>query len=109
MDHIGYAVKDIEKSAALYVAAGWTISEIFNEDVQHVKIAFLKKPGMTKIELVAPLNEGRGGTYRQYASHARCESIPYLLCGRGYHASGRRSIRRGIQTALYAGRICGDE
>lgn len=58
MDHIGYAVKDIEKSAALYVAAGWTLSEIYNEEVQHAKIAFLTKPGMTTIELVAPL-EGK--------------------------------------------------
>ena len=41
MDHIGYAVKDIEKSAALYVAVGWTLSEIYEEKVQHTKIAFL--------------------------------------------------------------------
>lgn len=55
MDHIGYAVKDIEKSAALYVEAGWELSPIFEEQVQHAKIAFLKKPGMTTIELVSPL------------------------------------------------------
>ena len=55
MDHIGYAVKDIEKSAALYVAAGWTLSKIYEEHVQHTKIAFLTKPGMTTIELVSPL------------------------------------------------------
>ena len=55
MDHIGYAVKDIEKSAALYVAVGWTLSEIYEEKVQHTKIAFLTKPGMTTIELVSPL------------------------------------------------------
>lgn len=56
MDHIGYAVKDIEKSAALYVAAGWELSPIYEEQVQHAKIAFLSKPGMTTIELVSPLN-----------------------------------------------------
>ena len=55
IDHIGYAVRDIEKTAAYYVAAGWTLSEIFNEEVQHTKIAFLTKPGMTTIELVSPL------------------------------------------------------
>ncbi len=55
MDHIGYAVKDIEKSAALYVAAGWELSPIYEEQLQHTKIAFLKKKGMTTIELVSPL------------------------------------------------------
>lgn len=58
IDHIGYAVRDIEKTAAYYVSAGWTLSEIFNEEVQHTKIAFLTKPGMTTIELVSPL-EGK--------------------------------------------------
>lgn len=56
MDHIGYAVRDIEKSAAMYVAAGWSLSEIYEEHVQHTKIAFLTKPGMTTIELVSPLD-----------------------------------------------------
>lgn len=55
MDHIGYAVRDIEKSAALYVSAGWDMSPIYEELVQHAKIAFLTKPGMNTIELVSPL------------------------------------------------------
>lgn len=55
MDHIGYAVKNIAQSAALYVAAGWTLSPIYDEQVQRAKIAFLTKPGMTTIELVSPL------------------------------------------------------
>ena len=58
MDHIGYAVHDIEKTAEAYVKGGWTLSEIFEEKVQHARIAFLKKPGMLKIELVSPL-EGK--------------------------------------------------
>ena len=56
MDHIGYAVRNIQETAAPYVAAGWTLSEIFEENVQHTKIAFLKKEGMTTIELVSPLD-----------------------------------------------------
>lgn len=54
IDHIGYAVRDINETAAPYVAAGWMLSEIYNEEVQHAKIAFLTKPGMTTIELVSP-------------------------------------------------------
>lgn len=55
IDHIGYAVRDIQKTAAIYVTAGWTLSPIFEEKVQRTKIAFLTKPGMTTIELVSPL------------------------------------------------------
>ena len=55
IDHIGYAVRDIEKTAKLYIAGGWTMSEIFEEKVQNTRIAFLSKPGITTIELVSPL------------------------------------------------------
>ena len=55
IDHIGYAVKDIEKAAALYVNGGWTLSDIFEEKVQNTKIAFLTRPDMVTIELVSPL------------------------------------------------------
>ena len=55
INHIGYAVKDIETTAKLYVEAGWRLSEIYEEKVQNARIAFLTKEGMAKIELVAPL------------------------------------------------------
>lgn len=58
IDHIGYAVMDIRATAELYLRAGWTLSEIFEENVQNTKIAFLNKPGFTTIELVSPL-EGK--------------------------------------------------
>ena len=58
INHIGYAVKDIKKTAQYYTEAGWTLSEIFEEDVQQTKIAFLEKKGFTTIELVAPLKDG---------------------------------------------------
>lgn len=58
IDHIGYAVRDIEKTALYYVAAWWNLSEIMEEKVQHTKIAFLKKEGFQRIELVSPLGDG---------------------------------------------------
>ena len=57
IDHIGYAVHDIEKTAELYLKGGWTMSEVYEERVQNARIAFLTKPGMTKIELVASLKD----------------------------------------------------
>lgn len=59
INHIGYAVKDIQQTAKLYVDAGWELSEVFEEKVQNTKIAFLKKKGFTSIELVAPLDESK--------------------------------------------------
>lgn len=56
IDHIGYAVHDIQKTAQYYVDGGWSLSEIYDENVQNTKIAFLTKVGMPTIELVSPLD-----------------------------------------------------
>ncbi len=58
VNHVGYAVRDINKTAQYYLDAGWMMSEIFEEEVQHTRIAFLTKDGFPAIELVAPLKEG---------------------------------------------------
>ena len=55
MDHIGYAVEDIEITAAPYINAGWTLSPIYEETGQRSRIAFLTRDDMTTIELVSPL------------------------------------------------------
>lgn len=55
IDHIGYAVRDIEKTASYYTAAGWAMSEVYEEKIQNTRIAFLNKSGMITIELVSPL------------------------------------------------------
>jgi methylmalonyl-CoA/ethylmalonyl-CoA epimerase len=76
MDHIGYAVRDIETSAAIYTAAGWTLSPIYEEEVQRAKIAFLRKEGMTTIELVSPL-EGDSPVDRILRTQG---VAPYHIC-----------------------------
>ena len=58
LDHIGYAVSDIEKTASHYVDAGWELSEVYEERVQNARIAFLRREGFPTIELVSPL-EGK--------------------------------------------------
>lgn len=57
INHVGYAVRDINKTAQYYLDSGWQLSEIFEEEVQHTRIAFLTKDGFPAIELVAPLKE----------------------------------------------------
>ena len=76
IDHIGYAVRDIQETAAPYVAAGWTLSEIYNEEVQHTKIAFLTKPGMATIELVSPLDGP--SPVDEFLEHGGVQ--PYHIC-----------------------------
>ena len=63
INHIGYAVRDIQKTAQYYLDAGWHLSEIIDEEVQHTKIAFLTREGFPKIELVAPLKKVGCCTY----------------------------------------------
>lgn len=55
--HIGYAVKDIEKTAKYYTASGWQIGEIYTDTIQNTYIAFLTREGFPMIELVAPIDE----------------------------------------------------
>lgn len=53
-DHIGVAVPEIEGTAAVYKAAGYTQTEPVYDPIQNVHVCFLSKEGMPKVELLAP-------------------------------------------------------
>ena len=55
--HIGVAVKDIDKTAAMYVGGGYQKSEPIFDPVQNVNICWLTKAGMPTVELLAPVDE----------------------------------------------------
>lgn len=55
--HIGVAVKSIDKTAAVYVAGGYTQSATTFDPVQNVNICWLTKEGMPTVELLAPVDE----------------------------------------------------
>lgn len=78
VNHIGYAVKDIAKSASVYTSAGWVLSQIYDEEVQGTKIAFLTKNGFPTIELVAPLKEGVPSPVDNYLEKVGCST--YHVC-----------------------------
>ena len=78
VNHIGYAVRDISKTAKYYIEAGWTLSEIFEEEIQQTKIAFLTKDGFTTIELVAPLKEGSPSPVDNILQKLGCST--YHIC-----------------------------
>jgi len=55
--HIGIAVFDIEKTARLYIEAGYSKTETVYDPIQNVDICFLEKQGMPRVELLAPKDE----------------------------------------------------
>ncbi len=77
LDHIGYAVSDIKKTASHYVDAGWELSEEYDEVAQNARIAFLTKQGFPTIELVAP---GFGEKDPVSALLKKSGVSPYHMC-----------------------------
>ena len=58
IDHIGYAVNDIEKAVKKFLFLGYRIYGKTIDDVERkVKIQFLTDPAGTRVELVAPLDD----------------------------------------------------
>jgi methylmalonyl-CoA/ethylmalonyl-CoA epimerase len=55
--HIAFVVRNIEKTAPVYCALGFTSTEPIVDPVQNVRICFLKKLDMPLYELVEPINE----------------------------------------------------
>lgn len=78
INHIGYAVRDIQKTAQYYIDAGWHLSSLFEEEIQQSKIAFLTRKGFPKIELVAPLKEGSPSPVDTYLQKVGCGT--YHVC-----------------------------
>lgn len=77
VNHVGYAVKDILHTAQHYLDAGWSISKIYDEQIQNTKIAFLKKKGFPTIELVSPLNNSKSPVDNLIANNG---ISPYHIC-----------------------------
>jgi methylmalonyl-CoA/ethylmalonyl-CoA epimerase len=55
--HIAFAVRNIEKTAAIYYISGFTSTEPIIDPIQNVRICFLKKQNMPLYELVEPIDE----------------------------------------------------
>lgn len=78
INHIGYAVQDIQKTAQYYLDAGWQLSIFFEEEIQQSKIAFLTKEGYQKMEIVAPLKEDSPSPVDTYLQKIGCNT--YHVC-----------------------------
>jgi len=57
IEHIGYAVRSIEKALKEFEKFGYEkITEVIVDEIQRVKICFIQKDGV-KIELIEPIDE----------------------------------------------------
>lgn len=56
-NHIGVACYDIDKTASIYVNAGYERTETVIDPLQNVKVCVLTKESMPMVELLAPVDE----------------------------------------------------
>ena len=57
IDHIGYAVSDIDRSLKLFLKLGYEkLSDLVIDEIRDVKVVFIKH-GNLKIELISPISE----------------------------------------------------
>lgn len=54
--HVGIACFSIEESRSFYEQMGYTASEPIDDPIQDIRICFLEKNGMPRIELLAPID-----------------------------------------------------
>ena len=55
--HVGIATKSIERTAALFMDAGYKMTTVIFDPKQNVNISFLEKAGSPLLELVEPVDE----------------------------------------------------
>ena len=78
IDHIGYAVRRIERAMESFQKLGFKFGEEIIEDTdRNVKISFGEKDGY-KIELVSPLDKSLASPVDQYLGNAH--GTPYHIC-----------------------------
>ena len=77
IDHIGYAVKRIDRAITAFQNLGYEFEPVIDDTGRNVKLAFGNKDGY-RIELVAPLDKKVESPVDQYLSNAI--GTPYHIC-----------------------------
>ena len=77
IDHIGYAVRDIEKAKSAFEFLGYTFGETTQDLMRNVAIAFGQHGGC-RVELVARIDTDRSSAVDTYLSEIG--PTPYHLC-----------------------------
>lgn len=77
VEHIGYAVKNIEKSITAFQKMGYEFGMVINDEDRNIKIAFGCMDGY-KIELVSPLSKESPSPVDLYIQ--KTGNTPYHIC-----------------------------
>lgn len=77
IDHIGYAVKRIDRALNAFEKLGFVFEPMFDDMERNVKLAFGEKDGY-RIELVAPLDKKVDSPIDPYLNNA--VGTPYHIC-----------------------------
>ena len=77
IDHIGYAVKRIDKAIEAFQKLGYEFEPALDDTDRNVKLAFGVKDGY-RIELVSPLDKKLESPVDQYLSNT--VGMPYHIC-----------------------------
>ena len=77
IDHIGYAVKRIDRAIASFERLGFSFESVIEDYDRNVKLVFGNNDGY-RIELVSPLDKGKESPVDQYLSNA--SGTPYHIC-----------------------------
>lgn len=77
IDHIGYAVKRMDRAKAAFQDLGFTFAAAIDDTDRNVKLAFGEKDGY-RIELVSPLDKDKDSPVDTYLS--KFGPMPYHFC-----------------------------
>ena len=77
IDHIGYAVKRMDKALSAFEKLGYTFEPTIEDCDRNIRIAFGEKDGY-RIELVCPLDKKQASPVDQYLSNTL--GTPYHIC-----------------------------
>ena len=77
IDHIGYAVKKIEKAKSAFEALGYVFEQMIEDTDRNILICFGQKDGY-RIELVQPLDKKKESPVDAYLS--KVGPTPYHIC-----------------------------
>ena len=77
IDHIGYAVKRIDRAITSFENLGFVFEPVIDDVDRNVKLAFADKDGY-RIELVSPLDRKQESPVDQYVRNSI--GTPYHIC-----------------------------
>lgn len=85
IDHIGYAVRKIDKAQEAFERLGYQFGEITDDYDRNLRIAFGEKDGY-RIEIIAPLDKSKESPVDIYLN--KVGPVPYHICYRSDNFEG---------------------